>query len=203
MLKTIWVNHKLSQLLLLWNSLFKGVWKNHCISIWSTRSIFSLHQSKPTFTWRCICWWCFITYGHPRNHIWTFTAARTSIDNQRRHCPCSGFNTQIDVPPFINENYFCEIGTSASGNPGFVESNPLWDGQGCTGSSTCCEFNNPPWFCQQLPQPITEDIEIRLLLHVFGGFPELTLIGNGRRPLIVNVTVRKSGSQDQKNGRHW
>ncbi len=27
---------------------------------------------------------------------------------------------------------------------------------------TCCEFNNPPWFCKQLPQPTTDDIELRL-----------------------------------------
>ena len=31
--------HKLSQLLLSWNSLLQSVWKNHCISIWNSRSI--------------------------------------------------------------------------------------------------------------------------------------------------------------------
>ena len=33
---------------------------------------------------------------------------------------------------------------------------------GCGGTSTCCQFNNPPWFCKQLPQPTTDDIELRL-----------------------------------------
>ena len=31
--------HQLSQLYLLWNSLFQGAWKNHCISIWNSRRI--------------------------------------------------------------------------------------------------------------------------------------------------------------------
>ena len=39
---------------------------------------------------------------------------------------------------------------------------PLWDGQGCGRTSTCCEFNNPPWFCKQLPQSTTNDIELRI-----------------------------------------
>ena len=43
---------------------------------------------------------------------------------------------------------------------------PLWDGQGC-GSSSCCELSyppgvTPPWFCKQLPQTTTDDIEVRL-----------------------------------------
>ena len=28
--------------------------------------------------------------------------------------------------------------------------------------STCCSFNNPPWFCKELPQPTRDDIELRL-----------------------------------------
>ena len=39
---------------------------------------------------------------------------------------------------------------------------PLWDGRGCGSTSTCCQFNNPPWFCKDLPQPTTDDIELRL-----------------------------------------
>ena len=128
-----------------------------------------------------------ITYGHPRNHIWTFAAARIQNKAPNLICPCSGSNIQIEVPPFINDNYFCELGTSASGNPGFVESNPLWDGQDCTGSSTCCEFNNPPWFCQQLPEPTTEDIEIRLLGSVGGN----NIIENEDTPVeLIEIFVQ-------------
>ena len=106
-----------------------------------------------------------ITYGkHPRNHIWTFAAARNTFFN----CPCTSDITPAS-PPFINEDYFCEHGSDDSNNYNsldFIADNPLWDGHGCTGSSTCCEFNNPPWFCKQLPEPTTEDIEIRICGHV-------------------------------------
>ena len=44
----------------------------------------------------------------------------------------------------------------------FYPVDPLWDGAGCGSTSTCCSFNNPPWFCKQLPQPTTDDIELRL-----------------------------------------
>ena len=45
----------------------------------------------------------------------------------------------------------------------FYPDNPLWDGVGCDESvTTCCQFNNPPWFCKLLPQPTLDDIEIRL-----------------------------------------
>lgn len=106
-----------------------------------------------------------ITHGNPRQHIWTFGAG---ILAKYAACPCSdpSFVASITVPPFINSDYFCEVGsntTTVFGDLRFIETNPLWDGQGCTGDSTCCEFNNPPWFCQQLPEPTTEDIEIRSL----------------------------------------
>ena len=28
--------------------------------------------------------------------------------------------------------------------------------------ATCCTFNNPPWFCKQLPQTTTDDMEVRI-----------------------------------------
>ena len=103
-----------------------------------------------------------ITYGHPRNHIWTFAASPGGQNNINR-CPCNS-NEEVTTPPFINNDYFCEDGSiSTSEDILFNDNNPLWDGNGCTGSSTCCEFNNPPWFCRQLPEPTTEDIEIRIL----------------------------------------
>ena len=103
-----------------------------------------------------------ITYGHnPRHHVWTFAAAKgTSV---LRACQCTINGTTSTAPPFINGDYFCERGMIDVHNLEFIEHNPLWDGRGCTNSSTCCEFNNPPWFCQQLPEPTTQDLEIRLM----------------------------------------
>ena len=108
-----------------------------------------------------------LTHGRsPRQHIWTFVGAH---DEEDRHtfwnCPC----TQSDlpytgrIPTFVEQNYFCDTGSTNQSQPGvFYANSPLWDGEGCGSSSTCCEFNNPPWFCRQLPQSTTDDIELRL-----------------------------------------
>ena len=50
----------------------------------------------------------------------------------------------------------------------FHADDPLWDGQDCDPVSTCCTFNNPPWFCKQLPQSTNADLEIRLCLAFVG-----------------------------------
>ncbi len=109
-----------------------------------------------------------LTHGPPdsRQHIWSFIAGEYELDDGRFKsfkCPCSTTNWSYQVPSFIDNNYFCD-----SGNPGpnintstYYTENPLWDGQGCGLSSTCCEFNSPPWFCISLPQPTSEDLEIR------------------------------------------
>ena len=106
-----------------------------------------------------------ITYGQrPRHHIWTLAAGKGTY-YYLHTCPCDiPYTSSVTAPPFINEDYFCERGTFQNPpDPDFVDSNPLWDGDGCTDSSTCCEFNNPPWFYKQLTEPTTEDIEIRLM----------------------------------------
>ena len=106
-----------------------------------------------------------LTHGQlPRQHIWTFAAAVDETRAQNWVCPC----TQPDltytgvVPPFIGQDYFCETGSKNNFQRIFYPDDPLWDGHGCGGNSTCCSFNNPPWFCKQLPQPTTDDIELRL-----------------------------------------
>ena len=60
-------------------------------------------------------------------------------------------------------NYFCDTGNGGNQHSNIAYSeNPLWDGEGCGPSSTCCQLNNPPWFCTTLPQPTTDDIELRI-----------------------------------------
>ena len=44
------------------------------------------------------------------------------------------------------------------------DQDPLWDGRDCGSMSTCCQFNNPPWFCKDLPQQTTDNIEMRLCI---------------------------------------
>ena len=106
-----------------------------------------------------------LTHGQlPRQHIWTFAVA---LDEQRSSefvCPCTRPDSNYTgiVPPFVGQDYFCETGSRDFAEFIFYANDPLWNGQGCGGNSTCCSFNNPPWFCKDLPQPTTDDIELRL-----------------------------------------
>ena len=76
-------------------------------------------------------------------------------------CPC-GATINITIPPFVSEDYFCESGVNSGSVVGFHPDDPLWDGQNCIATSTCCSFNNPPYFTKQLPSPTTNDVEARL-----------------------------------------
>ena len=110
-----------------------------------------------------------LTHGLPgtRQHIWSFSAGLTEIGYPgypMNSCPC--LDTAV-APSFVGNDYFCE---SAIPTPRYVyilhASDPLWDGQGC-GSPPCCELSTPPgvtapWFCKQLPQTTTDDIEVRI-----------------------------------------
>ena len=106
-----------------------------------------------------------LTHGQsPRQHIWTFAGALDETSSNQIVCPCTRPDIPYTgvVPPFIGQDYFCETGSRDVHESIFYSDDPLWDGQGCGGNSTCCSFNNPPWFCKQLPQPTTDDIELRL-----------------------------------------
>ena len=109
-----------------------------------------------------------LTYGSPRQHIWTFVNALQEAHGFSLHaCPCTHGNGQqsINIPSFVGNDYFCETGVPPDqpfNNTVFYADDPLWDGQGCGPTSTCCTFNNPPWFCKQLPQSTSADLELRL-----------------------------------------
>ena len=65
----------------------------------------------------------------------------------------------------MGQDYFCETGNDNNADwvGTFFADDPLWDGQDCGTSNICeCTFNSPPWFCKQLPQPTTDDIEVRI-----------------------------------------
>ena len=113
-----------------------------------------------------------VTHGPigSRQHIWTFTTALYKDDpnyNPLWNCPCT--NTRhswpYQLPSFIQNNYFCDTGNPGPGwssGSTYYSDDPLWDGAGCGESSTCCQFNNPPWFYSSLPQATTDDVEARL-----------------------------------------
>ena len=110
-----------------------------------------------------------VLHGSPQQHIWSFVAG--VVEHYTEHaeslCPCdTSYN--ISIPSFVGDDYFCESGYIW---PGFLNYNelysfhsddPLWDGDGCHSSSTCCTLNNPPYFTKYLDNPTTDDIELRL-----------------------------------------
>ena len=108
-----------------------------------------------------------VTHGSPRQHIWTFAGG---IDEQTTHdcctCPCVNGSRDInDLPLFVGQNYFCETGITRWPRTYGVfwpNGDPLWDGQGCGPTSSCCTFHSPPWFNVQLPSPTTDYIEVRI-----------------------------------------
>ena len=104
-----------------------------------------------------------------RQHIWSFATALYKMTNPQHPttwiCPCTNnINWPHQVPSFIGMNYFCDTGNPGPGTSltTIYSDDPLWDGQGCGPTSTCCEFNDPPWFCTTLPQPTSDEIELRI-----------------------------------------
>ena len=105
-----------------------------------------------------------LTHGPPgsRKHIWTFAAGASEVEpNTYDSCPCDA-TASINTPLFVDTDYFCESGVNSGSPRGFYPDDPLWDGAGCTMSSTCCAMNNPPYFTKQLFSTTTDDIEARL-----------------------------------------
>jgi len=108
-----------------------------------------------------------ITYGikWERRHIWTIVG--TTAERNQGTCDCHGTKTSNNavnrIPPWVQSDYFCETGTTTAQESVFYPLDPLWDGNGCGSTSTCCSYNQPPWFCKQLSETTSENIEVRLL----------------------------------------
>ena len=103
-----------------------------------------------------------ITHGTPRQHIWSFIASNAENWNDCHGCPCyAGFNG--DRIPFIGNKYFCDsVLDTWRSHYILYPDDPLWDGEGCGSNNHCCSYNNPPWFCTELDQSTSDDIELRL-----------------------------------------
>ena len=128
-----------------------------------------------------------MTYGSPRQHIWTFAAGWSKNHNYKTtNCPCAKY-PGLDEPEFVGDNYFCE-----SGNPGRVErmrwhfSDPLWDSNDCDPDGKCCKRSRiPPWFVATTPRnKMSDDIEVRLC-HYFK--PSMEIIGIELLEIYINL----------------
>ncbi len=118
-----------------------------------------------------------LTHGPPgnRKHIWSFVAANSDneIDTHstRFNCPCSSNIPWPHLTPsYVGNDYFCDLEREHVYNDQrnrwerqLDYSDLLWNGHGCSHNSTCCSFNNPPYFCKNLNYTTTDDIEMRLM----------------------------------------
>ena len=106
-----------------------------------------------------------VTYGSPRNHIWTFAVGRSKHSTYSYSgccsCPCAVPYPGPAAPPFVGENYFCESGNTGRYELQWYLDDPLWDSQGCASGSTCCDRGGP-WFTTTLSQEVSDDIEVRM-----------------------------------------
>ncbi len=104
-----------------------------------------------------------------RQHIWSFAVALNELQPPNLLWACSCSDTTIawpyQVPSFVGNNHFCDSGNTGLYGQMFYSDNPMFDGEGCGPTSSCCTHNNPPWFCTTLPQPTTDNLELRLCLN--------------------------------------
>ena len=113
-----------------------------------------------------------LTHGNPRQHIWSFAAgldrSATGI-HVSSNCPCQ-HSSAARPPSFVGSDYFCD-----AGNEQFVWPYnsfypvPLWTNASCL----CC--TNPPWFYKQLPQPTTDNIEMRVCRNANRNDEDITI----------------------------
>ena len=103
-----------------------------------------------------------------RSHIWTFAAAYADgYPYKESTCGCSNTRTSwpFTFPDYVGHNYFCDSDTEYTKEDRTSTrdaDDDLWDGKGCGPSSSCCELNDPPYFCKRLNYTTSEDLEIRL-----------------------------------------
>ena len=98
--------------------------------------------------------------SNPRKHVWTLGAGLNAYANSASSCPGTGYGHP--QPAFVANNYFCTSGNSAaSGWESRLYDTPLWS----TITGNCGHCNSRyevPYFCTQLPESTSDDLEVRV-----------------------------------------
>ena len=111
-----------------------------------------------------------ITYGSPRQHIWTYAVG--AYDNRSEccwNCLCAVGGLGSPSPPFVGANFYCESGAiSTYDRSVYYFNDTLWDGSDCYSSTSCCSNPRQPWFYRNLNDSTTSNIEARICrIHSF------------------------------------
>ena len=100
-----------------------------------------------------------ITTGDPgRVHIWTY-AVGLNRDWGFQSCPCEG---GTEPPAFVGGHFFCDTGNEGDWDPVWYVDEPLWDADATTGG--CQPAPEPGAFSRDFDQPMTDPIEVRLMI---------------------------------------
>ena len=138
-------------------------------------------------------------------HLWTFAAGSAELEapladqTQERddQCPCDRSDpSAIPVPEFVGNNYFCEAGINVFlGYTSILSDDPLWDGLNCNPESSCCDFNRPPYFVNDLGKTLTVDSVDARLCFIEGPPANEGAVGDDvlveRIEIYVNVLVEE------------
>ena len=99
-----------------------------------------------------------VTLAAGDEHLWTFAAGGEETEVRDESCPCDVSDpSSIPIPDFVGNQYFCEAGVNKYTSDRFLSEDALWDGRNCNPESTCCEYNRPPYFVNDLGKTITTD----------------------------------------------
>ena len=129
---------------------------------------FTLLQTRTTIDQAYVDGLSIIIIGNTSKHVWSYGVGHSY---NLSVCPCSVIrNDNGDVSAgrepqqFVKGNYYCE-----SGNPQrtterntYYTTDPLWDGEGCSGTNHCCNEPGMPWFSREFPTAVRGDIAARI-----------------------------------------
>ena len=134
-----------------------------------------------------------------RTHIWTFAAALadggTDTSSTKFYCGCSntGINWTHTTPEDVGNDYFCDSNvqfTEGGRSEGEDYDDDLWDGKGCGPGSSCCEWNDPPYFCKHLHSTTSEDMELRLFSLYFSYTPSTSIRNYSPTVSLIEIFVQ-------------
>ena len=125
---------------------------------------FKLFQNRTTIRQAYVDGLSIIINSNAPKHVWTYAVG---LSNDVALCPCSvtigdnGSDVAGREPQkFVKNNYYCDSGhhqrTLEHGM--YFTADPLWDGEGCSGTNHCCNEAGMPWFSRQFPTALIGDI---------------------------------------------
>ena len=91
------------------------------------------------------------------------TSGHMQLDIILTHPPVHALVVEYLPPAFVGSDYYCEAGYNILWQSVLYSNDTLWDGQDCDGlEHACCDLPNLLWFCRELSEPTSDDLEFRL-----------------------------------------